>query len=46
MELVFDDQALADLDGTFDGIAKDSPATAKVLVDRPFTVTTDTLWRI
>jgi toxin ParE1/3/4 len=36
MELVFDDQALADLDHIFDWIARDSPAAAKAVVDRLF----------
>jgi toxin ParE1/3/4 len=36
MNLVFDDQALADLEDIFDWIAEDSPATAKAVVDRLF----------
>jgi toxin ParE1/3/4 len=36
MKLVFDDQALADLDGIFFWIAQDSPATARSVVDRLF----------
>jgi toxin ParE1/3/4 len=39
MKLVFDDQALADLDGIFFWIAKDSTATAKSVVDRLFSST-------
>ena len=39
MKLVYDDQALADLEGIFDWIAQDSPATAKVVVDRLFSST-------
>jgi toxin ParE1/3/4 len=36
MELVFDDRALADLEDIFDWIAQDSPATAKIVIDRLF----------
>jgi toxin ParE1/3/4 len=36
MKLVFDDQALADLENIFGWIAKDSPAAAKIVVDRLF----------
>lgn len=39
MKLVFDDQALADLSDIFDWIAQDSPATAKIVVDRLFSST-------
>jgi toxin ParE1/3/4 len=39
MKLVFDDQALADLEDVFNWIARDSPATAKVVVDRLFSST-------
>jgi plasmid stabilization system protein ParE len=34
MELVFDDQAIADLEGIFDWIAQDSPTAAKKVADR------------
>jgi toxin ParE1/3/4 len=34
MKLVFDDQALADLENIYNWIAEDSPATAKTVVDR------------
>jgi toxin ParE1/3/4 len=34
MQLVFDDQALADLENIYNWIAQDSPATAKTVVDR------------
>jgi len=34
MKLIFDDQALVDLENIFDWIAQDSPATAKTVVDR------------
>jgi toxin ParE1/3/4 len=34
MKLVFDDQALADLENIYNWIAEDSPATAKAVVDR------------
>jgi toxin ParE1/3/4 len=36
MKLVFDDQALADLENIFGWVAQDSPATAKKVVDRLF----------
>ena len=36
MKLVFDDQALADLEGIFEWIAQDSPFNAKIVVDRLF----------
>jgi toxin ParE1/3/4 len=36
MKLVFDARALADLEGIFDWIAQDSPATAKNVLDRLF----------
>jgi toxin ParE1/3/4 len=39
MKLVFDDQALADLEGIFNWIAQDSPATAKTVIDRLFSST-------
>jgi toxin ParE1/3/4 len=39
MKLVFDDQALADLDDIFRWIAQDSPATAKIVVERLFSST-------
>jgi toxin ParE1/3/4 len=39
MKLVFDDQALADLKDIFDWIAQDSPATAKIVVERLFSST-------
>jgi toxin ParE1/3/4 len=39
MKLVFDDQALADLEGIFDWIAQNSPATATTVVDRLFSST-------
>ncbi len=39
MNLVFDDQALADLENIFDWIAQDSPATAKTVVNRLFSST-------
>jgi len=39
MKLVFDDQALADLESIFDWIARDSRATAKIVVDRLFSST-------
>jgi toxin ParE1/3/4 len=39
MNLVFDDQALADLEGIFEWIAKDNPAAAKAVVDRLFSGT-------
>lgn len=34
MELVFDDQAIADLEGIYEWIAKDSPTAAKSVVQR------------
>jgi toxin ParE1/3/4 len=34
MKLVFDDQALVDLEAIFDWIAQDSVATAKTVVER------------
>jgi len=34
MELVFDDQAIADLEGIFNWIAQDSPATARKVTVR------------
>ena len=39
MKLVFEDQALADLEDIFGWIAQDSPATAKIVVDRLFSST-------
>ena len=36
MKLVFDDQALADLEDIFGWISQDSPATAKIVIDRLF----------
>lgn len=36
MKLVFDDQALADLENIFNWIAQDSPSNAKAVVDRLF----------
>jgi plasmid stabilization system protein ParE len=39
MELVYDDEALADLEDIFNSIAQDSPATAKIVVDRLFSST-------
>jgi toxin ParE1/3/4 len=39
MKLIFDDQALVDLENIFDWIAEDSPATAKTVVDRLFSST-------
>lgn len=36
MELVFDDQAIADLRDIFDWIARDSPAAARAVTDRLF----------
>ena len=39
MRLVFDDQALADLEGIFEWIAKDNPAAAKAVVNRLFSST-------
>ncbi|MGJ4893056.1 type II toxin-antitoxin system RelE/ParE family toxin [Bradyrhizobium sp. HKCCYLRH3099] len=34
MKLVFDDQAIADIEGIFSWISQDSPAAAKAVVDR------------
>jgi addiction module RelE/StbE family toxin len=39
MKLVFDDQAIADLENIFNWIAQDSPTTAKTVVDRLFSST-------
>jgi toxin ParE1/3/4 len=39
MKLVFDDQALADLEDIFNWIAEDRPATAKTVVERLFSST-------
>jgi toxin ParE1/3/4 len=39
MRLVYDDQALADLEDIFNWIAQDNPATAKTVVDRLFSST-------
>jgi toxin ParE1/3/4 len=39
MELIYDDEALADLEDIFNWIAQDSPATAKIVVDRLFSST-------
>lgn len=39
MKLVFDDRALADLEGIFSWIAKDNPAAARAVVDRLFNST-------
>src|SRR5258708_35212548 len=39
MKLVFDDQAIADLENIFNWIAQDSPAIAKTVVDRLFSST-------
>ncbi|MGJ5181374.1 type II toxin-antitoxin system RelE/ParE family toxin [Bradyrhizobium oligotrophicum] len=36
MKLVFDDQALADIENIYSWISQDSPATAKTVVDRLF----------
>ena len=36
MKLVFDDQAIADLENIFGWIAQDSPATARTVTDRLF----------
>jgi plasmid stabilization system protein ParE len=36
MQFVFDARALADFEGIFDWIAQDSPATAKIMLDRLF----------
>lgn len=34
MELIFDDQAMADLEGIFNWISQDSPAAARKVTDR------------
>jgi len=36
MELVFDDQAIADIENIFNWIAKESPTTAKIVTERLF----------
>jgi plasmid stabilization system protein ParE len=36
MDLVFDDRALADIESIYRWIAEDSPASAKIVVDRLF----------
>jgi toxin ParE1/3/4 len=36
MELVFDDQAIIDIENIFNWIAHDSPATARIVTDRLF----------
>ena len=36
MNLIFDDQAIADLEGIYRWIAQDSPAAAKSVVERLF----------
>jgi plasmid stabilization system protein ParE len=36
MQLVFDDQAMADLEDIFAWIAQESPATARAVMDRLF----------
>jgi len=36
MHLVFDDQAITDLENIFAWIAQESPATARVVIDRLF----------
>jgi toxin ParE1/3/4 len=36
MELIFDDQAIADIENIFNWIAQDSPTTAKTVTDRLF----------
>jgi plasmid stabilization system protein ParE len=36
MKLVFDDQAIADLENIFNWISQDSPATARTVTDRLF----------
>jgi len=36
MQLVFDDEAIADLEGIYSWIAQNSPAAAKNVVDRLF----------
>jgi toxin ParE1/3/4 len=38
-KFVFDARALADLEGIFDWIAQDSPAMAKIVLDRLFSST-------
>lgn len=37
MELIFDDQAVADLEGIFNWISQDSPAAARKVIDRLLT---------
>jgi toxin ParE1/3/4 len=39
MKLIYDDQALADLEGIFGWIAQDSPASAKIVIERLFSST-------
>lgn len=39
MKLVFDDKALADLEGIYNWIAKDNPTAAKAVVERLFAST-------
>ena len=39
MKLIFDDEALADLEDIYAWIAQDSPATAKTVVERLFSST-------
>jgi plasmid stabilization system protein ParE len=39
MNLFFDDRALADLEGIYNWIARDSPQTAKAVVERIFAST-------
>ena len=39
MYLVYDDEALADIEGIFGWIAQDSPAAAKIVIDRLFSST-------
>jgi toxin ParE1/3/4 len=39
MKLVYDDQALVDLEGIFEWIAQDSPAAAKLVIERLFSST-------
>lgn len=36
MKLIFDDRALADLEGIYHWIAKDNPTAAKAIVERVF----------
>jgi toxin ParE1/3/4 len=36
VKLVFEDRALADLEGVYDWIAKDNPSAAKAVVERMF----------